>query len=285
MVSYGPEKGEAVEPIKRGTGGKTVRYVVPPVSNPAVFISTKELLNRPSKQLDHTQANQRWWFGVQFDSEADIMMFEKAVSGSPVRLVEMEGRLYVEDPAVPDTATMGNVLGYVEERLPHLNAAVRLVCPHYVSARLLCVVELFIGGVGRSIISTTVTHHGKLEHSQIAAFLEGPGTDAPAIIDLGLQNRDVAEALHYFGLTDNVWANLYKMCEIVEESCGGKEQLFQLGWCSRSSWDRFKRTANHQEAIGRFSRHAKSKAVPPPKPMSEEQARTFAGELLNRLGY
>jgi hypothetical protein len=132
MVSYGPEKGEALEPIKRGNGGRTVRYVVPPVSNPAVFISTKELLNRPSKQLDHTQANQRWWFGVQFDSEADIMMFEKAVSGSPVRLVEMEGRLYVEDPAVPDTATMGNVLGYVEERLPHLNAAVRLVCPHSV---------------------------------------------------------------------------------------------------------------------------------------------------------
>jgi len=175
---------------------------------------------------------------------------------------------------------MGNVLGYVEERLPQLNSAVRLVCSHYVPARLLCVVELFNGGFGRSIVSTTMTHHGKLEYSEITAFLEAPDTNAPAIINLALRNGDVAEALYYFGLEDNVWANLYKVCEIVEESCGGREKLFQRGWCSRSSWRDFKRTANHQEAIGRFSRHAKMKTVPPSKPMSEAQAWIFAGQLL-----
>src|ERR1017187_4826794 len=40
------------------------------------------------------------------------------------------------------------------------------------------------------------------------------------------------------------------------------------------------RTANHQEAIGRFSRHARTKAVPPPNPLEEREARELIRKLL-----
>ena len=118
--------------------------------------------------------------------------------------------------------------------------------------------------------------------SVIIDFLEGPETVFPAVLDLCSRNADVGEALFYFGADGNTWANLYKICEIIKDYCGGNKELLDRGWCSRSNLERFDRTANHQEAIGLFSRHARARAVPPPDPMTMKEAQNFALELLNR---
>jgi len=84
---------------------------------------------------------------------------------------------------------------------------------------------------------------------------------------------DFAEALTYCGQAlgnpggDN-WANLYRAYEVASDHFGGDHALVgTVNACSKSELDRFKRTVNHQEAIGRFSRHARSRCIPPPNPM------------------
>jgi hypothetical protein len=95
-------------------------------------------------------------------------------------------------------------------------------------------------------------------------------------------NKDVQEAMFYLGAEGNVWANLYKATEVVEDHAGGGKAVVANGFCTRASWERFRRTANHQEAIGRFSRHARSQAEPPPDPMTVREGRLFVGELVNK---
>ena len=259
-----------------------IRSIAPPVSNLQVFSSTNALPRRRKSRLNYAKANQRWWVGVRFNSEIDVMMFEKTIEGSPISLVEFGGEFYIQDPRIADSATMDAPFRYAKEELPRLNAAVKLLCPQYVPARFKCGVELFPEGHGQGIVSVDAFLHGANGRSAIIDFLEGPETVFPAVLDLCSRNADVGEALFYFGADGNTWANLYKICEIIQDYCGGKKELLDRGWCSRSNLERFNRTANHQEAIGLFSRHARARAVPPPDPMTVEEARGFTRELLDR---
>lgn len=257
-----------------------IRSIAPPVSDVKITGRLSSFL-RHGNTLNYAKANQRWWFEVLFDSELDLMMFGKAIRGSSVRMVELHGKYFIEDPSIPDSASMSEAESLIEEQLPRLSAAVKLVCPQCIAPRLICLVQLFPKGYGESIVSTKVVVHGKSELEVIAKFLGSPAnTEFAAIMKLCFENASVREALYYFGLAENTWANLYKVCEIIEDALGGKEQVIGRGWCSGTNWERFKRTANHQEAVGEFSRHARNKTVPPPNPMSVQEARLFALCLL-----
>ncbi len=255
-----------------------IQQIVPPVADPHVSVSTPPLV-WPSNRLGYVNARQRWWVGVRFGSDADALIFKKAVEGTQIRLIEFEGKFYIEDPQIPDSASMDAPDRYAEEELPCLNAAVKLLCPQYLPARFYCGVDLS-KGYGQSIVSSGPVLLGHKQPESIVAFLRQPSTDFPAIRDLWTRNADVREALFYFGSDGNPWSNLYKVTEIIEEYSGSERELLDQNWCSRSTWERFRRTANHQEAIGMFSRHARSKAKPPSDPMSIEEARSFARDLL-----
>lgn len=257
-----------------------ITNIVPPVAKMHVSASTGAI-RRQSNRLSYAKANQRWWIEVLFDSEIDVMIFEKSIKGSTIRLVEFDGRFYIEDPRLPDTAPMSAPFQYAEVELPKLNAAICLMCSEYLPARFHCAVQLFPDGHGQSIVAHDLNLHGSASDSKVVEFLQGPETNLQAIIDLSAMNEGVQEALFYLGSAGNPWANLYKLCEIIEEACGGKEQVLDRGWCSRAEWERFKRTANHQEAIGMFSRHARMKADPPPDPMPLGDARSLARRLLD----
>ena len=257
-----------------------IRSIAPPVSAPRVSSST-DTLRRPGNQLNYVKANQKWWVGVRFNSDADVMVFEKSIQGSSIRLVEFEGEFYIADPSIPDTGSMEEPFRYAKEDLPRLNAAVKLVCPRYVPAQFRCAVELFPEGYGQAIVSIEAFFHGPAACEAITEFLEGPETDFPAMMNLCSTHEDAREALFYFGSGGNPWANFYKVLEIVQDDCGETPQLVKRNWCTKSELERFKRTANHQEAIGAFSRHARMRADPPSNPMSVEEARSFVGKLLS----
>jgi hypothetical protein len=53
-------------------------------------------------------------------------------------------------------------------------------------------------------------------------------------------------------------ANLYRTYEVIADRFGGDDGVVnKLKGCSNNELERFKRTVNHQEAIGAFSRHAR----------------------------
>jgi hypothetical protein len=257
-----------------------IREIVEPFSNVSFNSTTFGSPIRKPHNLDYVKANQRWWIGVRFDSDADVAMFEKVISESSIRLLEFKGRFFVEHPHIRDDFHMGQVERYINHELPRLNAAVKMLCPHYTPAHYRCMVELFENGHGNSIVSTTGVVHGSDEFPAIVAFLNGGQTDFAALLNLYTEDENVRDALFFFGASGNPWPNLYKVREIVEEAVGGETQVVNKGWCSRNSIERFNRTANHQEAIGAFSRHARARAMPPPTPMDQSEARTLIGTIL-----
>lgn len=95
------------------------------------------------------------------------------------------------------------------------------------------------------------------------------------------QDKDFSEAMMYCGQAlglpgANQWANLYRTYEVIADRFGGDAGIVnQLKACSKNDLDRFKRTVNHQEAIGGFSRHARLNCQPPPNPMPFQTAVGF----------
>ena len=85
---------------------QNIKHVVPAVRSFRVKSATNAFTRRAPK-LDYAKARQRWWIHVEFNSDIDLYILEKAVSGSEIRLVELKETFYVEDPQIPDTADMG----------------------------------------------------------------------------------------------------------------------------------------------------------------------------------
>jgi hypothetical protein len=255
-----------------------IKYIVKPVTNVSVFSTMNRTFRQPKFQ-EYVKANQRWWVELRFNSEIDLALLEKAVATSPVRLIEFQGSYYIEDPVIPDQADMSQAFRYEVEGLPRLNAAVSVVCPEFIPARFVCVVKLLEDGHGESVVSVDLVVHGTNQLEAVDRFLNGSQSDFGRVRDLMSRDSDVNEALLYFGADANPWANLYKACEVVQDRFGS--QIVTQGWCSRTNWERFNRTANHQEVIGAFSRHARSKVAPPANPMTLNEARSVVRDLLH----
>ncbi len=262
-------------------GLQNIKYIVPAVRNPRAKVNTS-VFQRTAPKLAYAKANQRWWIQIECDSDIDLYIFEKALSGSEIRFVELEENFYVEDPRIPDQAEMGKAHDLAETCIAQLNGATRILCPHFNQVRIESIVELLPNGTGRGIVSYSVRVHGRSTLPAIEAFLTGKSAPIASILPSLKANKDVQEALYYLGAEGNVWSNLYKASEVVEEHVGGGKAVVEKGLCSRSAWERFRRTANHQEAIGRFSRHARSQAKPPPDPMTDSEARLFLDALVKR---
>jgi hypothetical protein len=236
---------------------------------------------RRAPKLDYAKTRQRWWIQLRFNSDIDLMILEKAVAGSEIRLVELENSFYLEDPRIPDSAEMGEAFRIAENLLAQLNGATQVSCSHFQPARFESMVELFENGTGRGIVMSEFVVHGSSDYPAIGTFLTSELTPIGSMLPVWKSDEAVQDALFYLGAEGNVWASLYKACEIVEDHVGGGPKvIFQNGWCSRAAWDRFHRTANHQEAIGFFSRHARSKTVPPSDPMTATEARSFVAGLM-----
>jgi Putative PD-(D/E)XK family member, (DUF4420) len=116
----------------------------------------------------------------------------------------------------------------------------------------------------------------------VVVRLEDTGRDAPDALTVPLligrlraRLTDSPSALRSLTVCFASWAGMTPM-KAAQSSCAWSiDAMVRNGLCSKKDWNRFRRSANHQEAIGRFSRHARSKAQPPPDPMSEHESCMF----------
>lgn len=224
-------------------GLQNIKYVLPAARNFRAKTNTNVFI-RQAPKLNYAKANQRWWIHVECDSDIDLYILEKALNGSEIRLVELEDKFYVEDPRIPDSAHMGESFRLAETAIAQLNGATRILCPHFNGARIENMVELLDNGTGRGIVSYGLRVHGSSDLPAIAAFLTGEAAPINLILPALKSHSDVQEALYYLGADGNVWANLYKASEVVEDHAGNSEAVFDKGLCSRNAWKRFRRTAN-----------------------------------------
>lgn len=160
--------------------------------------------------------------------------------------------------------------------------------PMFLPPTLRCIVdvEAIAKGRGPWCYSDKALILGTDSTPVVRALLED-GTDliSPYLAKCSL-DADFREAAMYCGQAlgfrgDNPWANLYRTFEIVTDRFGGDAGIAdKLKCCSKSQITRFTRTLNHQETIGKFSRHARSNVVPPTDPMSFEESVEFILALL-----
>jgi len=256
-----------------------IRQIVGAVRN--IRSMSNSPFRRTVPKLDYAKARQRWWIELRFNSEIDLMILEKAVTGSGLRINELAGTFYLEDPRIPDHVNFAVAYDLAEKFVSQLNGTVPVLCSAFQPVVIESIVELFENGTGRGVARHDIVVHGMSSLESIRAFLQG-NTSLKGLLPIADRDENVREAFFFIGAPGNVWANLYKVSEIVEESMGRAPDLFQNDLCTRADWNRFRMTANHQEATGVFSRHARTNAQPPADPMTPIEAKLFIVGLVKR---
>lgn len=256
--------------------------IVPPVRNVRVYIETN-VFNRAARELPWVEARQRWWLRLRFKIDLDLVIFEHVLRGSILRFIEFQGSHYLEHPEIPDWAEFNHAYSLAQAALARLNGRLKLSCPPFRGVILENLAELFESGTGREgappfiMLPPTTSDINTI----IEVFRCEPSQLFLPIPLLG-GDPNIQEALFYLGSEDNGWFELYKAGEIVSDSVGGVDAIVQKGWCSKKAWKRFTRTANHQDATGGLSRHARSKEQSPPDPMTLLEAQRFLTCIVGR---
>jgi len=249
---------------------------------------------RLGKCLNYIKTDKRWLIELRFNSNYELALFERFLIGTPMRLAEFQGahdpspRYFLIDARIPNDATEYEVEKWESEELPSLSAAIAIHFPLFLPPTVCCFVdvEALAQGKGPWRKSEMALVLGSDSDPVVMALLRD-GTDliSPYLARYSA-DYDFREAATYCGQAlgfrgGNPWANLYRSFEIVADRFGGDAGICDnLKCCSKTNIKRFTRTLNHQEAIGKFSRHARLNTLPPPEPMSFKEAVEFVLNLL-----
>lgn len=124
----------------------------------------------------------------------------------------------------------------------------------------------------------TVTITDASGNSTIQAL---PPPRTVGIAQLATGDSSVAKAMRLLASpTHTSWVEMYRIYEVVEDDMGGQHRLAKRGWGSEIDLKRFKHSANSVAVGGDGARHGKELTVPPPKPMSPDEAAAYLNYVL-----
>lgn len=113
--------------------------------------------------------------------------------------------------------------------------------------------------------------------------LSKPEAPAPVvrIAELCAEDSSVEKVMRLLAASDaKGWVGLYRIYEVVESDVGSEAALQAQAWGAGSDLKRFKRSANSVTVAGDEARHGKEWQVPPPNPMSLEEAGAYVEQLV-----
>jgi hypothetical protein len=214
---------------------------------------------------------QAWLTGDVFDLQdlADLL------PSGDVRVIRSGDEFYLT-AAELDSPPVGAVVPDVAERvLARVNGLARARIHDFMPVRL----------SGR--YSGDGTAAGYLFSTEPAVRMEGRSrlrvggvAAGTSYLELASRNGDVAEALEIMGRPERPnFAELHRVYEIIEHA-GALGAAIKSAAVPETSRTLFIRTANHPDASGADARHARSRQVPPKRPMTIAEARTMISRLL-----
>lgn len=249
---------------------------------------------RHRRATDYIKTDQRFLIELLFNSDIDLAIFERFIMYSPIRIAEYaessndHSRTFMVDSRISDDASQADVWKWSKEELSRIQAAIAIEWPDYQPATVRCLIELFPGGKVAAIPPPLpVKMHGTDSAPAIYRIVQGTADLLNPYLHKCDTDKDFKEALMYCGQAlgfegATQWSNLYRTYEVAADRFGGDAGLVDnLKGCSKSELERFKRTVNHQETIGAFSRHARLNYQPPPNPMSFDTAGRFVLGLMS----
>lgn len=113
------------------------------------------------------------------------------------------------------------------------------------------------------------------------AVISAPPPRLIAVARLAHSDVAVEKAMRLWSTDSASWVGLYRIFEIVEEDAGGEKKLTRTEWASKARINDFKHSANSVEVAGDEARHGVEPGAPPARPMTIEEARTFASNLMD----
>jgi hypothetical protein len=266
------------------------RIPVPPADYTARMFLQPPIRRR--RALDYVKTTKRFLVELLFNSDVDLALFERFIVNTPIRMTEYAtgqecSRIFISDSRVPDNANQEDVWRWAHEELPRIQAAISIQSSAYHPAKVRGLIEFFPGGkVGAIPPPLPVRVVGANQMPALIATLQSNSDFLSPYVQKSESDSDFKEAMMYCGQAlgfegATQWANLYRVYEVVADRFGGHDGIVnELKVCSKNGLDRFKRTVNHQEAIGAFSRHARLNYEPPPNPMAFETAVRFVLDLM-----
>jgi hypothetical protein len=270
------------------------RRIPPPLPEYTVRVRFSHPV-RQSRATDYIKTDKRFLIELLFNSDIDLAVFERFIVKSPIRISEYAisgqetSRIFMIDSRIPNDGTLEDVWKWAKEELPGIQAAISVECPNYHPAIVRCLIELFPGGKVAAIPPPLpVKVHGTDSAPVINRILHGSEDFLNPYLRKCDTDKDFKEAMMYCGQAlgfegASQWASLYRTYEVIADRFGGDEGIInKLKGSSKNELERFKRTVNHQEAIGAFSRHARVNYQPPPNPMPFDTAVRF---VLGLMGF
>ena len=172
-----------------------------------------------------------------------------------------------------------------------LSGAARLLLGATESIRLVGFAEIDGGGkVGRQIAIAVVGHIKIRGYSATVRMTDSNGNvveyrPADAAIDWvqsAMSNEAVFNVLKIMSPKNEMdWVNLYRIYEIVVNDVKGLGEIVRREWATKKAINRFKRTANHPDAVGLHARHGFLKEAPPERPMLLSEARALVETIVH----
>lgn len=110
-----------------------------------------------------------------------------------------------------------------------------------------------------------------------------PGPAPMTLLNLGLSNDNVAEALGLLGLGEVHWVNLNKILEIIDVDAGGTgsgRTVVARGWATERERSAFGASANRPDVSGADARHARQPGGAPRNTMTPEEGRELIGRVI-----
>jgi hypothetical protein len=99
-------------------------------------------------------------------------------------------------------------------------------------------------------------------------------------LEIARENEEIGKALFLYGALEHNWRYLYNVYEIVKEALINNEEYSIESMVSGTDIERFGKTANSFQILGKEARHGVEKREVPPDPMNLPDAQRLIRELL-----
>jgi hypothetical protein len=138
-------------------------------------------------------------------------------------------------------------------------------------------IEVSVKGEGQVIPNPNISEEERVRYAEEVAQHEAEGRRVALIGRMGaaLTKPVVLQVMELLAIQEPSATELGHIIDLVTDDCVGDI----TGYTTKPELSRFNRSINHPSVMGLNARHAVSNQEPPPKPMTESEAKLFAQRI------
>lgn len=215
----------------------------------------------------------------------DLEQLSKSLKDLDLKVFKGRDDYYLTSRNFSEMSNHEEVRKKAEKIVLLLNGALKLALDSRKTLSVGHVTEILENGAEHTYVIVTDSANGRdfigieKNYSNGRKEVHNPADIVASWLELAENDLNVSKALRHMASNSYNWGALYNLYEIIRDDCGGEKQLYAKGFLSRTSAERFRRTANSPSATKEEGRHAIEHCAPPANPMSLVEATTLIKSL------